>query len=127
MALITGAAAQSLVADLAVSLAWYARLGFGKRIAFGEFYASVERGGAELHPKCAPPAVEERERRQRELHVDVLFEVDDAGALAAEAEAAGIELARPLMLEEWGGRSVYLHDPDGYVLCFFELEAESRM
>ena len=31
------------------------------------------------------------------------------------------------MLEEWGGRSVYLHDPDGYVLCFFEPEAESRM
>lgn len=126
MARITSAAPQFLVADLAPSLAWYARLGFEQRIAFEDFYASVERHGGELHLKCAPPAIEERARRQREQHVDVLFGVDDARALAAEFEANGIELARPLTEQAWGGRDFYLHDPDGYVLCFVELEEDAR-
>ena len=58
--------------------------------------------------------------------MDVVFEVDDARALAAEFEANGVELAHPLTEQDWGGRDFYLHDPDGYVLCFVELEEDAR-
>ena len=125
MARITSGAPQFLVEDLPRSLAFYTeRLGFEQRIAWEDFYASVERDGGELHLKCAPPCVEERVRRQREQHVDVLFEVDDAATLVAEFEGRGVAIAVPLTEQPWGGRDFHVHDPDGYVLCFVELAGD---
>jgi catechol 2,3-dioxygenase-like lactoylglutathione lyase family enzyme len=125
MARISSGAPQFLVEDLPRSLAFYTEhLGFEQRIAREEFYASVERGGGEIHLKCAPPCAEERERRRREQHVDVLCEVDAAAGLIADFEQRGARITVPLTEQPWGGRDFHVHDPDGCVLCFVELAGD---
>jgi catechol 2,3-dioxygenase-like lactoylglutathione lyase family enzyme len=99
------------VADLDAALAHYRRLGFSTRTYAGGGYGYATRDGVELHltvvrghdPKTSTSAL-------------YLF-VDDADALAAEWEAAGVRV-RPVGDTDWGKHEGSHVDPDGNLIRF---------
>jgi hypothetical protein len=98
------------VHDLDVSLAHYARLGFETRRYEGGGYGFVTAQNIELHlGVVANP--EEHARGGAYLFVD------DADAVAAEWEAAGVEVHAPQDCE-WGQHEGAVVDPDGNVIRF---------
>ena len=118
---ILSAAPQFLVDDLERSLAFYEeRLGFERDFVYEGFYASVSRGGAVIHLKCAPKLDAERAHRKAEEHLDAFLAVTGVEALHAEIAGRGAPIARALEQRPWGARDFYVADPDGYVLCFSE-------
>jgi predicted enzyme related to lactoylglutathione lyase len=99
------------VRDLEVALAHYARLGFNVRKYAGDApYGFAEAGDVEIHLGGVSDA---GERRRASAY---LF-VDDADAVAAVWEAAGVEVHRP-QDTEWGKREGAVVDPDGNVIRF---------
>ncbi|HEX4440362.1 MAG TPA: VOC family protein [Thermoanaerobaculia bacterium] len=121
MASIISAAPQFLVDDLERSLAFYEdRLGFARDFVYEGFYASVSRGGAVIHLKCAPKLAAERAHRKAEEHLDAYVAVSGVEELYAELAGRRTPIARPLERRPWGARDFYVEDPDGYVLCFSE-------
>ena len=121
MASIANAAPQLLVDDLAASLAFYEqRLGFRRDFVHDDFYASVSRGGAVIHLKCAPKLAGERAHRRSEEHLDAYLTVSGIDELHAELVGRGVSIAKALGARPWGTVDFYVEDPDGYVLCFAE-------
>jgi len=121
MTTVVSAAPQFLVDDLERSLRFYEeRLGFTRDFVYEGFYASVSRGGAVIHLKCAPKLEAERAHRQAEEHLDAFLAVTGVEELHAELAGRGATIARPLERRPWGARDFYVEDPDGYVLCFSE-------
>lgn len=115
---VTAFAPQFLVADLARSIAFYARIGF----VFGEpwagFYAIGTIDGLELHLKEAPSNPSERAFRRENEHLDAAAGVDGIEAFYDRCVANAVPIFRPLTATEWGTMDFYIEDPDGYVLCF---------
>ena len=121
MTTIVSAAPQFLVDDLERSLRFYEeRLGFKRDFVYEAFYASVSRGGAVIHLKCAPKLEAERAHRKAEEHLDAFLAVTGVEELHGELAGRGATIARPLERRPWGARDFYVEDPDGYVLCFSE-------
>jgi uncharacterized glyoxalase superfamily protein PhnB len=121
MASISTAAPQFLVSKLGDALAFYEeRLGFQRDFVYADFYASVSRGGATIHLKCAPKLDEERAHRKSGDHLDAYVAVSGINELQDELVARGARIAKPLETRPWGTRDFYVEDPDGYILCFSE-------
>lgn len=121
MASIAHAAPQLLVSRLDDALAFYReRLGFGCDFVHEDFYASVSRGGAVIHLKCAPPLAAERAHRKAHEHLDAFLTVTGVRELHDEFVGRGAPITRPLEQRPWGTLDFYVEDPDGYVLCFSE-------
>jgi len=118
---ITAAVPQFLVERLDESLAFYERrLGFSRDFIYGDFYASVSRGGATIHLKCAPRLEAERAHRRSGEHLDAYLPVSGIADLHAELVGRGAPIAKPLEERPWGTRDFHVEDPDGNVLCFSE-------
>jgi catechol 2,3-dioxygenase-like lactoylglutathione lyase family enzyme len=98
------------VRDLDVALAHYARLGFRTRKYPGGGYGFAVTDDVELHLGLVANIGEHGPAAA------YLF-VDDAEALAAEWEAAGVEVHRP-QDTEWGMHEGAMVDPDGNVIRF---------
>src|SRR5262249_1445914 len=121
MALISTAAPQFLVNKLDDALTFYEkRLGFVRDFVYEDFYASVSRDGAVIHPKCAPRLAAERAYRRAEEHLDAYLSVSGLIELHDEFLARGATITRPLERRPWGTRDFYIEDPDGHILCFAE-------
>jgi len=76
MVTISRAAPQFLVRELGEALTFYEdRLGFRRDFVYEDFYASVSRGGATIHLKCAPKLAEERTHRKAGDHLDAFLAV----------------------------------------------------
>ncbi len=121
MASISTAAPQFLVSRLSDALAFYEeRLGFDREFVYEDFYASVSRGGATIHLKCAPRLDAERAHRKSGGHLDAYLAVSGVGELHDEFIARGAQILKPLEERPWGTRDFYVEDPDGYILCFSE-------
>ena len=121
MTAVVSAAPQFLVDVLERSLRFYEeRLGFTRDFVYEGFYASVSRGGAVIHLKCAPKLEAGRAHRKAEEHLDAFLAVTGVEELHAELAGRGATIARPLERRPWGARDFYVEDPDGYVLCFSE-------
>ena len=97
------------IADLAVAMAHYERLGFATRAYEGGGFGFATRAGVELHLGVA-------ERAAGRPGAAYLF-VDDAEELAAQWRAAGVEVHAPVDTE-WGQREGAVVDPDGNVIRF---------
>jgi uncharacterized glyoxalase superfamily protein PhnB len=121
MASITAAAPQFLVEKLSDALTFYEqRLGFSRDFVYGDFYASVSRGGAVIHLKCAPKLEAERVHRRSEDHLDAYLAVSGVRELQDELVGRGAPITKALGQRPWGARDFYVEDPDGYILCFSE-------
>jgi catechol 2,3-dioxygenase-like lactoylglutathione lyase family enzyme len=123
MVSIATAAPQFLVANLDESLAFYEqRLGFSRDFIHEDFYASVSRDGATIHLKCAPKLEADRAHRLAGEHLDAFLSVSGVTELHEELVARGAPITRPLERRPWGTRDFYVVDPDGYILCFSEVD-----
>ena len=121
MASISTAAPQFLVSKLSHALAFYEdRLGFDREFVYADFYASVSRGGATIHLKCAPKLDEERAHQKSGEHLDAYLAVSGIEELHDEFVRRGAPILKPLEDRPWGARDFYVEDSDGYILCFSE-------
>jgi catechol 2,3-dioxygenase-like lactoylglutathione lyase family enzyme len=121
---LTGIAPQFLVDDLDRAVAYYRdRLGFELQFTYQSFYASVMRDGFAIHLKCAPKLTADREHRKENEHLDAYISVSGIRDLYSELETRGARVIRPLTEEPWACLDFYVEDPDGYILCFSELNA----
>ena len=119
MSEIRSAAPQFLVADLRRSLAFYEqRLGFGVDFVCEGFYASVLRGGAVIHLKCAEKVEADRAHRRAHDHLDAFLDVAGARELFDELKGRGAPLAGGIERRPWNAVDFRVVDPDGYTLCF---------
>ena len=122
MASILASAPQFLVEKLTDSLHFYEqRLGFSRDFVYQDFYASVSRGRAVIHLKCAPKLEAERAHRRSEEHLDAFLSVSGVQELHDELVGRGAPITRRLEQRPWGTRDFYVEDPDGYILCFSEI------
>jgi len=121
---IIGIAPQFLVDDLDRSIAFYRdRLGFGLDFTYQSFYASVSRDGFAIHLKHAPKVAVDRAHRKQNEHLDAHISVTGVRALFSEFQMRGAEALGPLEERPWACLDFYVEDPDGYILCFSELNA----
>jgi len=99
------------VHDLDAALEFYKRLGFAVRSWAGSAntYGYATREGIELHLGVVPAD-------HRHIGSAYLF-VDDSEALAAEWQAAGVEVHAPEDTE-WNQHEGAVVDPDGNVIRF---------
>ena len=119
---IIGIAPQFLVDDLDRSIAFYRdRLGFGLDFTYQSFYASVSRDGFAIHLKHGVAA--DRAHRKQNEHLDAHISVTGVRALFSEFQMRGAEALKPLEERPWSCLDFYVEDPDGYILCFSELNA----
>ena len=123
-ATITGIVPQFLVDDLDRAIAYYRdRLGFTLDFVYDSFYASVSRDGFSIHLKNAPKVEGEREYRKSHEHLDAHVAVTGVHALFSELESRGAAVIKPLTDQPWSCTDFYVEDPDGYILCFSQLNA----
>jgi len=96
MASITAAAPQFLVEKLSDALTFYEqRLGFSRDFVYGDFYASVSRGGAVIHLKCAPKLEAERVHRRSETISTRTSPSPGSGSCTTSSSVAGRRSRRP--------------------------------
>ncbi len=121
---VTGIAPQFLVDDLDRAIAYYRdKLGFELDFTYRSFYASVTRNGFAIHLKHAPKVAADREHRKQNEHLDAYISVSGIRALFSELDERGARVIKPLEETPWACLDFYVEDPDGYILCFSELNA----
>jgi catechol 2,3-dioxygenase-like lactoylglutathione lyase family enzyme len=121
---ITGIAPQFLVDDLDRAIAFYRdRLGFELDFTYQSFYAAVSRDGFSIHLKHAPKLAADRAHRKQNEHLDAYISVSGIRRLFSELQMRGADVIKPLEERPWACVDFYVEDPDGYILCFSELNA----
>lgn len=121
---ITSIAPQFLVDDLNVTIDYYREcLGFETDFVYDSFYASVSRDGCSIHLKCAPKTVSDRTLRRENEHLDAYIGVQGVEELFAEISSRGARIIHRLEEKPWGCKEFYVEDPDGYLICFSEVQA----
>ncbi|MEP6613925.1 MAG: VOC family protein [Mucilaginibacter sp.] len=111
---------QLLVAHLQQSIAFYTeKLGFEIDFSYEDFYCGIKKDGFSIHLKSGNPAIEERENRKNNEHVDITFAVDGIDDLYNDFKNKPIEIIQSLREMPYG-REFYLADPDGYIIAFLE-------
>ena len=117
-------APQFLVDDLTVALEYYNNcLGFETDFVYESFYASVSRDGFSIHLKCAPKTAADRVHRKENEHIDAYVGVTGIESLFDESKSKGATIIQPLEEKPWGCKEFYVEDPDGYLLCFSEVQS----
>ena len=116
--MIIAAEPQLQVDDLDAALAFYRRLGFEPTFVYGEpaFYAQVRRDAGRLNLRLTP-ARQDAAPGETDLLAATLA-VEDAEALFAEFDGAGLAFHQPLKTEPWGARTFIVADPAGNLLLF---------
>ena len=121
---LTGIAPQFLVDDLDRAIAYYCdKLGFQHDFTYQAFYASVSRDGFAIHLKCSPRLAADKEYRKQHEHLDAHISVSGVRGLFNELKMRGAQVIKPLEEQPWACVDFCVEDPDGYILCFSELNA----
>jgi catechol 2,3-dioxygenase-like lactoylglutathione lyase family enzyme len=121
---ITEIAPQFLVDDLDRAITYYRdRLGFELDFKYESFYAVVRRDGFAIHLKQAAKLAAARAHRKQNEHLDAYIAVSGIRGLFSELHMRGAEVIKPLEERPWACLDFYVEDPDGYILCFSELNA----
>ncbi len=124
---LTGIAPQFLVDDLDRAITYYRdKLGFDLDFKYQSFYAAVTRDGFAIHLKCARKALADREHRKQNEHLDAYISVTGIRDLFGELEERGAKLIKRLEERPWACVDFYVEDPDGYILCFSEQNANAE-
>ena len=119
---VTGIVPQFLVDDLDRAVAYYRdRLGFELDFTYESFYAGVSRDGCAIHLKHAAKTAGDRAHRKQNEHLDAYIAVAGIRGLFSELQTRGADVIKPLEERPWGCLDFYVTDPDGYILCFSEL------
>ena len=117
---IKGMSPQFLVTDLDRSIKFYTnKLGFGVDFSFEDFYSGISKDGYSIHLKLAKPAIEERENKKNNEHLDIAFSVDEIEVLYEDLGKQSVDVIQPLREMPYG-KEFYIADPDGYILAFME-------
>ena len=117
---IKGMSPQFLVTDINRSIEFYTnKLGFEVNFRYEDFYSGIIKDGYSIHLKLATPAIEERENKKKNEHLDILFSVDQIEALYEDFRNQSIEIIQPLREMPYG-KEFYIADPDGYIIAFME-------
>ncbi|SEJ57531.1 Uncharacterized conserved protein PhnB, glyoxalase superfamily [Dyadobacter sp. SG02] len=107
-----------LVRDLEEAIAFYQeQLGFAIAFRYEDFYAGIEKNGHSIHLKTDYNAPKEKQIRNDNYELDLLFSVDNVAALFEEISKKGIEIVQPLREMPYG-KEFYIADPDGHVIAF---------
>lgn len=121
---VLGIAPQFLVDDLDRATAYYRdRLGFAIDFVYESFYAAVSRDGFAIHLKHAPKLAAARAHRKQNEHLDAYIAVSGIRSLFEELQRRGADVIKGLEERPWACVDFYVEDPDGYILCFSELNA----
>jgi uncharacterized glyoxalase superfamily protein PhnB len=120
---VTAIVPQFRVDNLEQAIAHYRdRLGFDVDFIYDSFYASVSRDGFAIHLKEAPKFPGERAYKEKaDEHLDAHVSVKGVRELFSELQSRGATIIQPLADQPWSCTDFYVEDPDGYVLCFSEL------
>lgn len=121
MPMLLAAEPQLYVRDVVAACRFYSRqLGFSVAFTYGEppFYAQVFRDGARLNLRHVDEPVVDPIRRDTERLLAASLAMEDARALFAEYQQAGVEFVQPLRTEPWGARTFIVRDQDGNLLLF---------
>lgn len=110
------------VSDVERSIAFYEALGF-RVVKRWRDWLILERDGVKLtlqgdsHAVAGPHYFTPHIGRQpRGTGVEIVVQVDDVDAIFAEAQAAGLEVVKPIQDRDWGARDFRIADPDGYFI-----------
>jgi catechol 2,3-dioxygenase-like lactoylglutathione lyase family enzyme len=123
---VTSFAPQFLVDDLERSMTYYRKLGFTFAEPWEGFYAIGKVDGLELHLKEAPKNEADRSWRQENEHLDASAGVDGIEAFYEQCVANGVTVTKQLAATAWGTKDFYIRDPDGYIISFGGIPAETR-
>ena len=119
---ITGIAPQSPSTISIVPIAYYRdRLGFALDFEYQSSYASVTPGRIRDTPQARVKLAGDRLHRKQNEHLDAHIAVSDIRGLYSELQMRGAEVIKPLEERPWACLDFYVEDPDGYILCFSEL------
>jgi catechol 2,3-dioxygenase-like lactoylglutathione lyase family enzyme len=83
-------------------------------------------GSSELHliaasETTAPAGVQEPgPGKYSGLATHIAFEITDLAAMRKKLEQHGVEIVAGPLLREDGAEQIYIHDPDGYMIEFFQ-------
>ena len=117
---IKGMSPQFLVADLNRSIEFYTKkLGFEISFHYEDFYCGIIKGGYSIHLKLVDQAIEERENRENNGHLDITFSVEGIDDLYEYIKSKSVEVIQPLRDMPYG-REFYISDPDGHIIAFLE-------
>ena len=109
---------QFLVNDINRSIEFYTnKLGFDVDFHYEDFYAGITKDGYSIHLKLGTPAIEERENKRNNEHLDIVFSVDEIGVLYEDLRNHSVEVIQPLREMPYG-KEFYIADPDGYIIAF---------
>jgi len=111
---------QFLVVDLKQSIAFYTeKLDFEISFCYQDFYCGIIKDGFSIHLKSGSPAIEERENKRDNEHLDITFSVEGVNDLYDDLKNKSIHIIQPLRDMPYG-REFYIADPDGYIIAFLE-------
>ena len=116
---IKGMSPQFLVTDMNRSIEFYNKLGFEVDFLYEDFYLGISRDGYSIHLKSGKPAIEERQNKKNNEHLDIVFSVDKIEDLYEEFRNQSIDILQPLRDSPYG-KEFYIADPDGYIIAFLE-------
>lgn len=110
------------VANIERTIRFYEVLGFRVARRWGE-WVRLDRDGAELvlqgdsyvrsHSHYFSPDID---HAPRGTGVEITVEVEDVDAVHADAQAAGLQIVKPIQDRDWKARDFRLADPDGFFI-----------
>jgi catechol 2,3-dioxygenase-like lactoylglutathione lyase family enzyme len=104
------------VKDVALAIAFYARLGFSAEpYEDGEDYAFLTRDSLDIHLRKAPDLIEGKNPSGIYFYLET-----GAAALEVEFRAAGVTILSALEPRPWKMNEFMVSDPDGNLLRFGE-------
>ena len=111
---------QFLVADIKRSIAFYInQLGFEISFCYEDFYCGIIKDGHSIHLKSGSRAIEERENKKNNGHLDITFSIEKIDGLYEEIKNKPVQIIQPLREMPYG-REFYIADPDGYIIAFIQ-------
>lgn len=111
---------QFLVTDINKSILLYTtHLGFQVGFRYEDFYAGLIKDQYSIHIKLADTVIIEKENRNNEEQLHLIFSVEGLEKLYEDFRKRSIKITQPLREMPYG-KEFYIADPDGYVIAFIE-------
>ena len=118
---ITSAIAQLRTTNLAESIRFYTtKVGLTLEFQHQDFYAGIRAGSQLFHLKLSDEKDPSIEYVDKEEHLHLYFETDNASAAAAMLKRNGVTFVKDVHETAWGTREFVIKDDQGHTLYFGE-------